>query len=152
MTPREKAYGEGFGTHIPLLASVIAKARSGGVWEIGVGHCSSPLIAEMCHASRRAYSVWDSDHEWLKSVRDLYPTVGHPVNLAVAFVDCDGPERLRWVRQLRDDAEFIVVHDTDNQGGDLAELLAYLDTFTYRYDYKIMRPWTTVVSMTRSYP
>ncbi len=149
---REAAYAAGVGTHLPLLAACIAKAGPGAVWEIGVGHASSPLISEMAVATGRAYYAWDSDPYWLDTTNDRGASEGVPKVCAVAFVDCIGTERLRWVRELRDVAEFIVIHDTDNQGGDLNELLAYLDTFTYRYDYKIMRPWTTVVSMTRAYP
>lgn len=151
MTPREKAYGEGFGTHLPLLASVIAIARPGPVFEIGVGHCSTPLIAEMCKAMERDHHVKETSHVWLESVCDLEPRLSIPSTIAVAFIDCAGPDRLLWAETMRNLAEFIVIHDTDNQGGDLTDLIDYLDTFPHRYDYKSMCPWTTVVSMTRSY-
>lgn len=149
---REAAYAAGVGTHIPLLAACIASAPHGSIWEIGVGHASSPLISEMAAATGRAYYAWDSDSYWLNTADELGASPGVPMICAVAFVDCVGTERLRWVREMRNVADRIVIHDTDNQGGDLDELIAYLDTFTYRYDYKVMRPWTTVVSMTRAYP
>ncbi len=154
---REAAYAAGVGTHLPLLAACIAKAGPGAVVEIGTGHASAPLVSEMCKATGRVWCVWDTDDYWRESARDLgeglqpLPPIIRS-DWAVAFVDCVGDKRLWAVEQLRDHAEFIVIHDTDNQGGDLNELLAYLDTFTYRYDYKVMRPWTTVVSMTRPYP
>lgn len=151
-TAREGAYANGVGTHIPLLAGVIAIARPGCVFEIGCGHCSSPLIGEMCEATGRAYYAWDSDPAWTACAGDLGGITVEPERCAVAFIDCIGPERLRWTKAMRDVAEYIVIHDTDNQGGDLAELLEYFNTFTYQFTYKRMRPWTTVVSMTRSYP
>ncbi len=149
---REAAYAAGVGTHLPLLAACLAKAGPGSIWEVGAGHASSPLVAEMCKANGRAHYVWDSDSYWADTAIDLGAIVSIPLRTAVAFVDCIGTERLKWVEALRPVAEFIVIHDTDNQGGDLNDLLAYLDTFTHRYDYKVMRPWTTVVSMTRAYP
>ncbi len=150
---REAAYAAGVGTHLPLLAACIAKAGPGAVLELGTGHASAPLISEMCRATRRTYAAFDTDPYWLEVATDLGNCYdGVPLDVAVVFIDCIGTERLRFAREWRDRAEFIVIHDTDNQGGDLDELLAYLDTFTHRYDYKIMRPWTTVVSMTRSYP
>jgi len=38
-----------------------------------------------------------------------------------------------------------VVHDTDNQGGDLDALLVYLRGFKHGRTYTDLRPWTTVV-------
>ena len=152
---REAAYGQRFGTHLPLLASVIAIARPGAVLEVGTGHSSAPLIAEMCKATRRMHFVSEESSYWVSAVLDLAPRlIDFPSDLscAVAFVDCSGWDRLKWIRHLRDVAEFIVVHDTDNPSGDLKEMTDYLDTFTHRYDYKVMTPWTTVVSMTRAYP
>lgn len=153
---REMAYAQRFGTHLPLLAAVIAKAGPGAVLEVGTGHASAPLIAEMCRANGRFWMVHDTSPDWLTTVEDLDPTslvqlvdVG---GCAVALVDCVGWDRLKWLQHLRDRAEFIVVHDTDDPAGDLKEMNAYLDTFKYRYDYKVMTPWTSVVSMTRSYP
>ncbi len=150
---REAAYGQRFGTHLPLLASVIAKARPGAVLEVGTGHSSAPLIAEMCRAMDRAWHVQEEDEWWRSTTDDLVPWLGAPPDQpAVVFVDCSGWDRLKWIKRYRDLAEFIVVHDTDNPSGDLKPMTDYLDTFTYRYDYKVMTPWTTVVSMTRAYP
>lgn len=153
---REQAYAQRFGTHLPLLAAVIAKAGPGAVLEVGTGHASAPLIAEMCRANGRAWVVYDTDSMWLDMVADLGPLVLGVMEAtgpcAVALVDCVGWDRLKWLQHLRDQAEFIVVHDTDDPAGDLKEMNAYLDTFKYRYDYKVMTPWTSVVSMTRSYP
>lgn len=149
---REAAYGQRFGTHLPLLASVVAIARPGAVLEIGTGHSSAPLLAEMCKAMGREWHVKETDAAWLDSVRDLGPKESEPYNVAVVFVDCSGWDRLAWITAFRDKAEFIVVHDTDNPSGDLKPMTDYLDTFTCRYDYKVMTPWTTVVSMTRAYP
>lgn len=153
---REAAYGQRFGTHLPLLAAVIAKAGPGAVLEVGTGHSSAPLISEMCKAMGRGWLVHDTDPAWLELLVALEPhAMVQMVNVgscAVALVDCVGWDRVKWLQHLRDRAEFIVVHDTDNPSGDLKEMTDYLDTFTHRYDYKVMTPWTTVVSMTRAYP
>jgi hypothetical protein len=153
---REAAYGQRFGTHLPLLAAVIAIAGPGSVLEVGTGHSSAPLISEMCKAMRRGWLVHDTDPMWRATIDDLGKSyvveMADVGGCAVAFVDCVGWDRLKWLRHLRDRAEFIVVHDTDNPSGDLKEMTDYLDTFTHRYDYKVMTPWTTVVSMTRAYP
>ena len=155
------AYAAGAGTHLPLLASVVAIARPGPVLEIGTGHCSAPMLAEMCKAMGREWHVLDHDSTWVHNVLDLGPDwhaagekfVSAGGQWAVAFIDSSPPlDRNELVCSLRDKCEFLVVHDTDNQGGDLAELLEYFKTFPHRYDYTRMRPWTTVVSDVRAYP
>lgn len=173
MTPEQvlagriDAYGQGGGTHLPLLAAVLAVARPGPVLEVGTGHCSAPLLSEVCHAMGRQWYVLESDPEWGEAAAGLpsacislvqsYGHGEHPYHpageWAVVFVDCSpGSARLPVVRALRDRAEFIVVHDTDNAGGDVGELVEYLEAFPHVFTYQRMRPWTTVVSAVRAYP
>ena len=116
---------DGGGSHVPLLASVVAIARPGPVLELGVGDMSTPLLREMCRAMGRE----------LVSVDTSPP-----------------PSRLELVKSMRERAEFIVIHDTDNQGGDLTELVAYLEGFRHARVCRDFTPWTTVVSDTRGYP
>lgn len=161
---RQAAYASGSGTHLPLLASVLAVARPGPVLEVGTGHCSSPLIAEMCAAMGRVWSAVDQDVVWTEVVRDLKPTTAERVPSyevladwddiwSVVFVDCSpGPSRLPVVRSLLSKAEFIVIHDTDNAGGDVGDLVEFLHACPHEYTYTRMRPWTTVVSAVRAYP
>lgn len=158
---RSEAYGARNGTHLPLLASVLAIARPGPVLEIGVGHCSSPLIAEMCRAMGREWWALDSHPDWLRTTLDLDPKItvlGEYSEMewqgewSVVFVDCSpGTARLPVVQALRSRAEFIVVHDTDNLSGDVADLVEVLDAFPHHFTYKRMSPWTTVVSDVRAY-
>ena len=144
---------DGAGSHVPLLASVVAIARPGPVLELGVGDSSTPLLREMCRAMGREHVRFDSSPEWCAKYDAILfgdqPTLRY--EYAVAFIDTSPPpNRLEWVRLVR--AEFIVIHDTDNQGGDLTEMVEYLATFPHHFIYDAYRPWTTVVSRTRSYP
>lgn len=144
---------DGAGSHVPLLASVVAIARPGPVLELGVGDSSTPLLREMCRAMGREHFRLDTSPEWAAKYDALIlgdqPTFRY--DYAVVFVDTSPPpNRLDLVQAVR--SEFIVVHDTDNQGGDLTELVEYLQTFPHCFTYDAFRPWTTVVSRTRSYP
>jgi predicted O-methyltransferase YrrM len=163
---RSNAFCNGYGTHIPLLASVVATAPPGDVLELGVGHFSSPLLSAMCKAMGRHLTSFEEKAEWLDNVRDLeaphhdlrvaadpfnwmpdvdalFGTEGH---FAVIFIDHGrtNQDRMAYLRQLADRADFIVCHDTRNTW--FAGVDEVLDSFKHRFDYCLMTPVTTVVS------
>lgn len=161
---RSHAHSDGWGTHAPMLASVIATASPGPVLEIGVGRCSSPLVVEMCRAMGRDLVGIDSELAWLAELDDLnYPQRVHMPDwaelpawmadkyFAVIFID-NGPgdARLPTLKAARGHAEFIVCHDTFNPGY-LIGFDAYLSTFKYKSDYTLMPSTTSVVSDVRPY-
>lgn len=164
MYERSHSYADGWSTHLPLLASVIATAKKGPVLEVGVGRGSSPLVVEMCRAMGRDLIGLDSEQAWLNEMCDLpYPTLEvmpdwakfpswiAKRNFAVAFVDHGpGEARLPVVKALRGHADYVVVHDTYNPGY-MIGLDAELDTWKYRADYKLMASCTSVVSDVKPY-
>jgi hypothetical protein len=176
MYERAHGFSDGWYTHAPLLAAVVASAPPGPVLEVGVGRGSSTVLVEMCKAMGRELIGIDSDAGWLAKMADLdYPRLLHMPDwtlladwlgsrrrrvdggqwvenpFAVAFVDHGpGEARLPVVKMLRGHAEQIVVHDTHNPGY-LIGLDAYLDTFRYRHDYTLMPSCTSVVSDVRTY-
>ena len=145
----------GASSHASLLAAVVAIARPGPVLELGVGEGSTPLLREMCKAMGRELVSVDNHPEWAGTfnARMWDDGAGLQRDWSVVFVDTSAPPtRLELVQMFRARAEFIVVHDTDNQGGDLDDLIAALDAFPFKYTADYSTPWTTVVSDTRSYP
>jgi len=164
MYERSQFHGYGWGTHIPLLASVIATARPGPVLEIGVGRCSSPMLVEMCRAMGRSLVGLDSSKEWAAEIEEIgYPTMAALADWAlvdawvrrdewsVIFIDHGPAEaRLPVLKACRGYAEFIVCHDAHNPGY-LIGFDDYLDTFRFRSDYTLMAAQTSVVSDVRAY-
>jgi hypothetical protein len=171
---RSQFHGYGWGTHIPLLASVIATAREGAVLEIGVGRCSSPMLVELCRAMGRVLVGLDSEQAWLDEIATLdYPHLERMASWgelpawldkmrlassvpavspwAVIFIDHGpGEARLPVLKACRGHAEFIVCHDTFNPG----HLIGFDDelaTYPYRSDYTLMASSTSVVSDVRPY-
>jgi hypothetical protein len=168
---RSHAWGGGWGTHVPLLASVVAIARRGPVLEFGCGNYSTPVLAEMCHAMGRPFYSYEEKPEWAAHFADIasiapvstwpawrerdWPKDWRP---SVIFVDNEpGYERvpqIEWAEQAA--AEFIVVHDTlQPKVADDAHykgMSKRLDKFKFRYDYTHMTSCTSVVSNTRAYP
>lgn len=164
MYERSHAYAEGWATHIPMLASVLATAKKGPVLEIGVGRSSSPMVVEMCRAMGRKLTGLDSEQAWLDELEDLnYPElilfpdwskIGEWIadkKFAVIFIDHGpGEARLPVLKAVRGHAEHIVVHDTFNPGY-LIGLDDELATFKYKSDYLLMPSCTSVVSDTKPY-
>jgi hypothetical protein len=164
-----KVHGEGWATHMPLLASVVATARPGPVLEIGVGRGSSPLLVEMCRAMGRDLVGIDSEQPWLDEIASVltYPSLIHmpdwsalPAWLAehpvwsVIFIDHGpGEARLPVLKMVHEhaDVEQIVCHDVHNPGY-LIGFDEYLMTkFKHYAEYVIMPSCTAVVSDVRPY-
>jgi glycosyltransferase involved in cell wall biosynthesis len=157
---RSRAWNEGWGTNVPLLAAVVASARPGGILEIGSGHHSTPVLVEMCRAMGRPLTVVENNATWADKVKDITEVTlveswakfreDYDGEFAVIFIDNQPDwERLPNLLWARGKAEFIVMHDTCNsyfQGVDDA-----LDKFAYRHDYTNMTSCTSVVSDERSY-
>jgi hypothetical protein len=167
MLDRSQAWGGGWGTHVPLLAAVVASARPGAVIELGGGHYSTALLAEMCRAMGREFYSVDHDAKWASANADLcevqlVPSWGEFRALewtvgAVIFIDNEpGPDRcpnLKWARAQK--PQFIVCHDTLHPQKEDREwysgMDAELSTFKYRYDYVSMASATSVVSDFKRY-
>lgn len=168
---RSSAWGGGYGTNIPLLASVLAVAPPGPVLELGAGNFSTLLLSEMCRAMGRTLVTFEADADWLTRFDDLGaqtpPFDGWQCFLggigsesfarrkydhwAIVLVDhAAGPGRTDAIEFLRDRADYIVVHDTNNSF--FTGVDDTLSTFRHRFDYTALCPTTTVVSETRPYP
>jgi hypothetical protein len=164
---RSEAWGQGWGTNVPLLAAALATADPGPVLELGTGHFSTPLLIEMCSALGREYWALETNTAWADKHSDLlrptarilmveenwvkWPVPNLPTRFALAFID-NQPDstRLMNLRRMRGLASRIVVHDTCNpyfQGVD-----EELDTFKFRFNYTHMASVTSVVSDERPYP
>ncbi len=156
--------GDTYGTHREYLLEAVRRT-SGPVLELGCGDGSTPVLHDACTGAGRLLVTVDSDWEWLQKFEhmrcDLHLTqlkddpadTGwlngvEPEEWGVVFVDhSPGRSRRRAVERARKIAEYIVVHDTEELGYGLEDLLS---SFKYRKDFRRSRPWTTVVSDRRS--
>lgn len=155
--PRRPSLGplDGYATHYAVLAACVARTR-GPVLELGCGNYSTPMLHLLCK-DRRLVSL-DNTAEWIESYRELRSSL-HEMHFVedweecrwidegfwdVVFVDHSPPERrIRELRRLMHRARHIVVHDTE----DPCYLFeSVLPDFKYRYDYRLLDPWTSVLS------
>jgi predicted O-methyltransferase YrrM len=146
-----------YATHIPLLAAALAAAGPGPVLELGAGTFSTPMLRAICAATGRWLMTVESNPEWFKKFYG-YRSQGHAMlqmgleqdlaqRWAVVFVDnAPAAQRVIDIERLRESCELMVVHDTEEP------VYGYEPAFVkfkYRVDYRRMRPWTSILSMTR---
>jgi hypothetical protein len=153
-----EAYGR-YRTHEPILAAAVAIARPGPVLELGCGTFSTPLLRAMCGAMGRRLVSVESDERFAKAWRVVHPEPGHEILDAipltgepwsVVFVDhAPASARMKDVERLAESAEFLVLHDTEDP---VYEWQRLGELFTFRADYRRMKPWTSVVSNVRPFP
>jgi hypothetical protein len=153
---RSNAWGNGYGTHVPALAATVAVARSGLVLELGAGYFSTPLLRAMCAAMGRELVTLDTDREWAEKIGgvqvidDWSAIDALPADLEIAVVFVDGSShRLECIRAVGLIAEFVVVHDSFNEGY-IPGMEELLNSFPYRTDYTDLVPATSVVSHVRA--
>ena len=150
-------------THLAMLTAIISRT-TGPVLEMGCGFVSTVALHQMCSLTDRIVVSLDGNREWLDKFREL-TTKWHSFYLvvnnnweeckiidgrywSVVYVDHAPGERRRFdIERLMNNAEFIVVHDSE---AECYEYEPVFKKFRYRYDYEEVVPRTTVLSQTRS--
>jgi hypothetical protein len=166
-SPQDQMF-DTFGTHlIPLAAAVAHTAGGGPVLELGMGDYSTPLLHLLCK-DRLVVSI-ETDGAWAARY-EKFRSRTHQLHLvaewqataliesqrwSVALVDCaPATARAGLIERLRGRATFVVVHDTEADTDAAADydMEPALADYRYRSDYRIFRPWTTIVSDERPFP
>jgi len=156
-------------THIPLLVRVFDKSE-GDVLEIGTGFFSTLLLKWLCTISGRNLVSYETKESWYKRAKAKsteFTDVVYCPNLddadfdkkhwGLVFID-HGPNtrRIVEIERMADKCDYMVIHDTQpnsDRNPDLPTNYHYdkiWHLFKYRYDYKKILPWTTVVSNYKS--
>jgi len=147
-------------THWPVLMRVI-EASSGPILECGTGKFSSPILRTMAYLQQRHVEAYDSDPDWYAKAKELengyyrvhliksedWPNLPIDQRYGLVFVD-QAPTYYRRVtlRRFANNADYLVVHDSEIGAQRKFHLERTLQTFRYRFDYAGLRPHTSVVS------
>lgn len=149
-----------YGSHLPMLLKLLS-ITDGPVLEMGGGWVSTPVLHWCCVPRRRTLLTLDNDpacYEMLRQYDDSYHTIALVEDWDqadierefwdIAFIDHAPAERRKEdIRRLANQAEYVVVHDTDDR--QVRKHYHYEDIwalYRYRYDYKGALPSTTVLS------
>jgi hypothetical protein len=156
-----------YGTHMTPLIAAVMNTR-GPIFEMGCGDYSTPILHAICLAQKRYVLSTDTSKEWLNLFRDMESEIHRfeyvPVysddwqqnprpemwdgvgnqKWSVVFIDHRPGERRKFdILRFENDAEIIVVHDTETSSYGYEPIL---DRFRYRYNYIRYAVRTTLVS------
>lgn len=143
-------------THNPMLIKTILISE-GPVLEIGAGFFSTPLMHWLCKLMKRKLVTYENNPDYyqfarkfvsrdhsIKLIKD-WGEMDYKTHWGVILMDHNPDERRADdVISFKDNADYIVIHDTDRE--DKYHMEKAWPHFKYRYTWKDCRPWTTVVS------
>ena len=148
-----------WGSHMPVLIKVL-EISEGPVLELGIGPFSTPLLHTMCEIRNRPLVSYENDPNYMNSHR-AFPSDNHKmffvenwddakiddVQWGMAFVD-HGPDYRRntEIGRLKDNSQFVVVHDTEPNNNPLYKYEEIIPLFKYRLHYDRLFPHTDVFS------
>lgn len=174
----KKAPGE-FGSHITALIAAVIHTN-GPVLELGCGWGSTPQLHAICAQHQRKLVSTDTSLEWLTKFSKVLSTdwhefiyvpvyendwdinpkpylwdeIGTDTHWSVVLIDHrPGERRKDDLLRFKDQAEIIVVHDTEVNGRcgytnvqSEYGLEPIFEQFKYRVDFDRFNPLTTIVS------
>lgn len=143
-------------THNPMLIRTILMSE-GPVLEIGAGLFSTPLMHWLCKMMGRKLVTYENNPDYYQFARK-FVSRDHSIKLiddwskmdlkthwGVVLMDHNPDERRADdVISFKDNADYIVIHDTDRE--DKYHMEKAYPHFKYIHTWKGCRPWTTVVS------
>ena len=149
---------QGWSSHIPMLIKAL-ELTEGDVLEMGVGMFSTPLLHWMCMVNNRNLYSYEHDNGWI-SIKRHFESDNHKIIMVddwdkadidrewgMAFIDHAPAERRHIdIERLADKAKLIVVHDTEEKNNKTYKYNKIYPLFKYRYDFKIKKPYTTILS------
>jgi hypothetical protein len=170
--PKEWQPTNDWDSHRPVLWKALNEFPKHSFTEFGMGYGSTPLLQKHCFHLHSH----ENDQEWAEKFiegMERFPTPArngyyqgnifvwiHDNHLdwrfygqgdcsrPVVFIDCKpGEIRKDLIKKHADEAEVIIVHDTEPSAEYVYHMGEVLRSFKYRKDYSPEgMPWTTVVS------
>ncbi len=157
----------GGGSHLPILMKIMGMTN-GPVLELGMGLFSTPYLHWACYDSQRRLVSYENHQSFFdtfvfddkREAKNKYQyhelhliedkdwdTIDISEHWDVVLVDHNpGPRRKDEVARLKDNADYIVVHDTNGRNDWHYHYSEVYPLFKYRFDYTKCYPFTTVLS------
>lgn len=156
----EVTLGKNYSSHTAVLIKYVQKC-TGPILELGGGIHSTPMLHWLCKAERKYLKTYESDETFYQFLK-MFRSKGHSIkkidinqwdslsldqHWGLIFIDhSPHPQRGKDCIKFANNADYIVVHDSEPQsqkkfGYDIA-----FNQFKYRKDYIDSYPNTTVLS------
>jgi hypothetical protein len=146
------------GSHLPVLMKLM-EISEGPVLELGTGFYSTPFLHWACFSQGRKLVSYDSaplyfelanncsrDFHEVYFVKD-WDKIDISQHWGVVLVDHEPTSRrLADIERLANNADYIILHDSEKEWDLAYQYSKIYSLFKYRYDYTKRLPHTTVVS------
>ncbi len=146
------------GSHIPVLIKVML-ASQGDVLELGTGMNSTPVLHWLCKDMGRKLDSYESQKDWHRHAWN-YRADFHTIHFiedwdkleinkhwGVVFIDhWPGNRRNTEMERLANNADYVIVHDTEPKSDWHYHYSNHFDKYKYRFDYTKAYPHTSVFS------
>lgn len=147
-----------YGSHLPVLTKITRETK-GPILELGIGLYSTPYLHYACLPTKRKLVSYENDEGWIRYFRDCrsdYHEVNHIDDWDkleidgfwdIIFVDHHpGFRRSIEAKKLANQANYIIIHDSEPQNDPNVKYSEIYPLFKYRFDYTACLPHTTILS------
>ena len=142
-----------YSSHRQMLWLALNKTDGHSVVEFGCGKGSTKILAKECIAQHRNFSSYERDAVYAKKydgittkISDYKDVYLHKPN--ILFIDsAPGEQRKELIELHRDNADVIIIHDTEDGAQNIYGIREVLNSFKYRLNYYPEgNPGTTALS------
>jgi hypothetical protein len=152
-------YNPNWSSHLPVLIKVL-NISEGPVLEMGMGLFSTPVLHWLCLDQKRTLVSYDNNTEYFNQNKafetDLHQIIFiedwdkaniENVHWGLVFIDHLPDERRKVdIKRIANNADYIVVHDSEEKNEYKYHFSEIYSLFKYRFDYRRQKPYTTVLS------
>ena len=145
--------------YYPLLYMALISTE-GIVFELGMGHGSTPLLNEYCTLNQRILSSFDYNQEWRIKfdklinevhtsflVEDWNEVYEEFPDASVIFIDqSPGEERKNSILAYQHTKGILVIHDTEPTGAGDYQVRQHFSKFKYVVEVQTEGAWATALS------
>lgn len=146
-------------SHLMMLAKVWDISK-GDVLELGTGFFSTLLLHWFATTYQRHVYSYESKKYWYERNKKYNNEFHHVIfcenwskldfdkkKWGMVFIDhSPDADRHKDILRLTKQAEYIVIHDTQPESDNIYHYSRIWKKFKYKYHYKTIKPWTSVVS------
>lgn len=147
--PKEWESENDWDSHRPALW-IAFKYTNYNVVELGSGFGSTPLLRLACSISGREFISYETNKDWAEKTGSIFTdTYFHELGkIDLLFIDAaPGEQRKDLIELHKDNADVIVIHDTEEGAQNIYGIREILNSFKYRLNYYPKgNPGTTALS------
>lgn len=140
-----------YSSHLPMLWLALQNT-DGNVQELGSGKGSTPMLMEECKRQKRFFGSYENDG-YFSAMNPLIVKVKNYMDVHlfkpnILFIDsAPGEQRKDLIELHKDNADVIILHDTEDGAQNIYGIREVLNSFKYRLNYYPKgNPGTTALS------